>query len=73
MFHLYHNRHFGKSRQYQDFLEVLEDTELRTRDYAKIIITDCEKVKSTPVLTQRASLTCARTSLPTTKTERSTA
>lgn len=46
MFHVYHNRHFSKSRQFQDFLEVVDDAELRTRDFAKFILTDCEKAKS---------------------------
>jgi len=53
--HVYYNRHFGRSRQFQDFLEVLHDTELQTRDYAKFILTDCETVKSKGAFMQRVS------------------
>jgi hypothetical protein len=39
--HVYHNRHFSQSRQFQDFLEVLEETEYRNRDYVRFVLSDC--------------------------------
>jgi hypothetical protein len=44
LFHVYHNRHFSKSIQFEDFLEVLEEVEYRNKDWAKFVLTDCEKV-----------------------------
>jgi hypothetical protein len=43
--HVYHNHHFSQSRQFQDFLEVLEETEYRNRDYARFVLSDCEHFK----------------------------
>lgn len=43
--HIYHNRHFSKSRQFEDFLEVWEETEFRNRDVARFVMTDCENLK----------------------------
>jgi len=43
--HIYHNRHFSKSRQFEDFLEVWEETEYRNIDVARFVMTDCEKLK----------------------------
>lgn len=40
---MFYNRHFKKSRQFQDFLEVIEDVEAKIKDYAKIIFTDCDE------------------------------
>lgn len=51
--HLYHNRHFSASRQFQDFLEVLEETEYRNRDYVRFVLTDCEQFKGTGFAMQR--------------------
>jgi hypothetical protein len=39
--HVYHNRHFSQSRQFNDFIEVLEETEFRCRDYVRFVLTDC--------------------------------
>lgn len=39
--HVYHNHHFSKSRQFEDFLEVIEETEYRNQDYTKFVLTDC--------------------------------
>lgn len=39
--HVYFNRHFSKSRQYDSFLEVIEETEFEVKSYAKILLTDC--------------------------------
>jgi hypothetical protein len=39
--HVYHNRHFTNSPQYQDFLETIEETEARCGDYARFVMTDC--------------------------------
>jgi hypothetical protein len=50
---VYYNRHFGKSRQFNDFLEVLEDTEVKTKDYARILLTNCDKTISNCVLIQK--------------------
>ena len=37
--HVYHNRHFTSSPQYQDFLETIEETEARCGDYARFLAT----------------------------------
>jgi hypothetical protein len=39
--HVYYNRHFSKSKQYQNFLEVIEETEYEAGSYSKILLTDC--------------------------------
>ena len=44
--HVYYNRHFSKSRQWQGFLDVIEETEYEVGSYAKIMLTDCEYEKS---------------------------
>jgi hypothetical protein len=44
--HVYYNWHFSKSRQWQNFLEVVEDTEFEVGSYARIMLTDCEYAKS---------------------------
>ena len=44
--HVYYNRHFSKSRQYDSFLEVIEETEFEIKSYAKILLTDCDQEKS---------------------------
>lgn len=46
-FHTYYNRHFGKSRQFNDFLEVLEDVNVKVKDYALLLLTDCDKANGT--------------------------
>jgi hypothetical protein len=44
--HVYYNRHFSKSRQWQGFLDVIEETEYEAGSYARIMLTDCEYEKS---------------------------
>lgn len=43
--HIFYNRHFGKSRQFEDFKDVINEVELDTKKYAKIIFTNCENSK----------------------------
>ena len=43
--HVYYNRHFRNSRQFEDFVEVIEETEYRNKDYAKFMLTDCDKIQ----------------------------
>lgn len=57
---LFHNRHFAKSRQFQDFLDVVEETEYRNKDYAQIVLTDCEHVTGTCIYIQGNLLTAAK-------------
>jgi hypothetical protein len=45
LLHVCYNRHFGNSRQFRDFLEVLEDVEYKVRDFCKVVLTDCEVEK----------------------------
>jgi ABC-type microcin C transport system permease subunit YejE len=40
--HVYHNRHFSKSKQFLHFVEVVEEAEYETKQYSKIVFTDCE-------------------------------
>jgi hypothetical protein len=47
--HVYYNRHFSKSRQWQGFLDVIEETEYEVGSYAKMMLTDCEYEKSKPI------------------------
>jgi len=42
--HIYYNKHFKNSKQFQDFVEVIEETEYRNRDYSRYLLTDCDKV-----------------------------
>lgn len=42
--HVYYNRHFKNSRQFEDFVEVVEETEYRNKDYARFLFTDCDKI-----------------------------
>lgn len=53
IFHMYHNKHFSRSRQFEDFLDVLEETEYRNHDYARFLLTDCENVPCTNCSIQR--------------------
>lgn len=53
--HIYHNRHFSKSRQFEDFLEVWEETEFRNSDVARFVMTDCEKLKGKGCSMQRGT------------------
>ena len=39
--HVYYNRHFSKSKQFQAFIETLEEAEYEIGSYAKILLTDC--------------------------------
>lgn len=41
--HVYYNRHFKNTRQFKDFVEVIEDAEFKVKDFCKIILSDCEK------------------------------
>ncbi len=43
--HVYYNRHFSKSKQFQQFLDVIEEAEYEISSYAKILLTDCEDQK----------------------------
>lgn len=51
--HVYYNRHFSKSRQWQSFLDVVEEAEYEVGSYAKIMLTDCEYEKSKYVFISR--------------------
>lgn len=46
MAHIYYNRHFSKSKQFDNFLDVVEEAEFLTKDYAKVVFTNCDEVKS---------------------------
>lgn len=43
--HAYYNDHFSKSRQFEDFLGILEETEYRNKDFGKFLLTNCEKLE----------------------------
>lgn len=43
--HVYYNRYFSKSKQFQQFLDVIEEAEYEISSYAKILFTDCEDQK----------------------------
>ena len=47
IFQLFYNRHFRKSRQFQDFKEIIEEVENKVKDYAKIVFTDCDEAFGT--------------------------
>lgn len=44
--HVYYNKHFSKSKQFQSFIDTIEETEYQVAPYAKILLTDCENQKS---------------------------
>ena len=43
--HAYYNQHFSSTRQFEDFLAVIEETEYRNKDYARFLLTNCEKME----------------------------
>lgn len=43
--HIYYNRHFGTSRQFDDFLSALQETEYKNKDYTRFALINCEKIK----------------------------
>jgi hypothetical protein len=47
---IYYNRHFGTSRQFDDFASALEETEYKNKDYARFALIDCEKIKGSSLL-----------------------
>jgi hypothetical protein len=47
---IYYNRHFGTSRQFDDFLSALQETEYKNKDFARFALIDCEKIKGNSLL-----------------------
>ena len=39
--HVYYNRHFSNSKQFNNFIDVIEEAELKLSEFSKIILTDC--------------------------------
>jgi len=54
--HVYYNKHFKKSRQFEDFLEVIEVTEYRNKDFSKFLLTDCDKIQGNNISIQKSNL-----------------
>lgn len=50
---IYYNRHFGTSRQFDDFVSALEETEYKNKDYARFVLIDCDKIKGNYLLRQK--------------------
>lgn len=42
--HVYYNQHFKNSKDFEEFVDVIEEVEYRNKDYARFLFTDCEKV-----------------------------
>lgn len=51
--HVYYNKHFKNSKEFVDFLEVIEETEYRNKDYTRFLFSDCELLEGNEFMIQK--------------------